>query len=198
MSKIGRLWNALANPNRIPKLFSLVLAMVLLIGFIVPLSVDTDQVYPRPAPQEQVDAGLPLAPYDRGGEIFEIPGIVKAQYPENSEYLGMITSYMSPVALMIQSISPYFGTSIYSSPGGLSDELLYKVRGLDTVLESAILTMSFIIASWLAVNFTISRREDDDVRKVNSSNYNDVDKVNNSNLKRNSDLNYTQIAEEDK
>jgi len=182
MSKISRLWNALANPDIIPKLFSVVLAMILLIGFIVPLSFDADQIYPRPAPQEQVDEGLPLAPYDRGGKIFEIPGIVKAEYPENSEYLGMITSYMSPVALMIQSISPYFGTSIYSSPGGLVDELLYKIRGLDTILESTILTMAFIIASWLAINFTINRREEDD----------GLDKLNNSNLDNN------QIVEGDK
>jgi len=178
MSKIGRLWNALANPDRIPKLFSLVLAMVLLVGFIVPLSFDADQVYPRPAPQEQVDTGLPLAPYDRGGKVLEIPGIIKAQYPENSQYLGMITSYMSPVALLIESISPYFGTSIYSSPGGLSDEVLYKVRGLDTVLESAILTMAFIIASWLAINFTINRKEDED----------DIDKISDSNLNYNRKL----------
>jgi len=178
MIRISRLWNALANPDRIPKLFSLVLAMVLLLGFIVPLSFDADQVYPRPAPQEQVDAGLPLAPYDRDGKIFEIPGTIKAQYPENSQYLGMITSYMSPVALLIGSISPYFGTSIYSSPGGLSDEVLYKVRGLDTVLESAILTMSFIIASWLAINFTINRREDEE----------DIDKFSDSNLNHNREL----------
>ena len=173
MIRIGRLWNALANPDKIPKLFSVVLAMVLLVGFIVPLSFDADQVYTRPAPQQQVDAGLPLAPYDRGGKILEFPGIVKAQYPENSQYLGMITSYMSPVALLIGSTSPYFGTSIYSSPGGLSDEVLYKVRGLDTVLESTILTMAFIIASWLAINFTINRRKNDvDIDKLQSSNLN--------------------------
>ena len=45
-----------------------------------------------------------------------------AQFPQNAEEIGMITSYMSPVALWVSQISPYFGTSIYSSPGGLIDE----------------------------------------------------------------------------
>ena len=58
------------------------------------------------------------------------------------------------------SISPYFGTSIYSSPGGLIDEILYYTRGFDTVLESSILMMAFIIASWLCVNYTMNRKND--------------------------------------
>ena len=159
MSRIGRLWNALATPKRIPKLFSLVLALVLLVGFLIPLSLDIDQLYTRPAPQEQIDEGLSIAPYDRGGKVLEIPGVIKAQYPENAKVLGMITSYMSPQAILVQSLSPYFGTSIYSSPGGLIDEVLYYTRGLDTILESSILMMSFIIASWLAVNFTMNRKK---------------------------------------
>ncbi len=58
MSRIGRLWNALANPDRIPRLYALVLALVLLVGFLVPLSLDVDQIYTRPAPQEQIDKGF--------------------------------------------------------------------------------------------------------------------------------------------
>ena len=158
MSKIGRLWNALANPDRIPKLFSVVLAVILLIGFIVPMTFDVNQVYPRPVPQEQVEDGIALAPYYRGGVALEIPGIVKAQYPENSEKIGEITAFLSPQASLVSSLSPYFGTSIYSSPGGLIDEMLYYTRGLDTILESTILMMSFIIASWLVVNFTMNTR----------------------------------------
>ena len=106
----------------------------------------------------QMDAGLSIAPYDRGGEILSAPGITKAQYPENSPSLGWINSYMSPIADAIQGISPYFGTSIYSSPGGLIDEILYYTRGFDTILESSILMMAFIIASWLAINFTMDRK----------------------------------------
>ena len=163
--KIGELLNKFATPKRIPRIFSLVLGLFLIIGFLSPMALNVDQVYPRPAPQEQVDQGIPTAPYDRGGEILKSPGIVRAQYPENSEVLGMITSYMSPIAYSVKESSPYFGTSIYSSPGGLIDEMLYYTRGFDTILESTILMMSFIIASWLAVNFTMNRkREDDDVK----------------------------------
>lgn len=156
MSKIGKLWNVLANPDRIPKLFSIVLAVALLVGFLVPISLDIDQIYPKPAPQQQIDEGSPSAPYDRGGNVLETSGIIKAQYPENFKSIGMITSYMSPQAILVQSLSPYFGTSIYSSPGGLIDEVLYHTRGFDTILESTILMMSFIIASWLIVNFTMN------------------------------------------
>ena len=78
---------------------------------------------------------------------------------------------MSPLAEWISSISPYFGTSIYSSPGGLIDEILYYTRGFDTILESTILMMSFIIASWLSINYTMNRKNDEgeikkDVKKA--------------------------------
>ncbi|MEA4957238.1 hypothetical protein SDC9_08458 [bioreactor metagenome] len=170
MSRIGRLWNSLANPDKIPKLFSIILAVVILVGFIVPLSLDVNQLYPRPAPQVQVEEGSPLAPYDRGGVVLEVPGITKAQYPENAKSLGMITSYMTPQAILVSSISPYFGTSIYSSPGGLIDEILYYTRGFDTILESSILMMAFIIASWLALNFTINRKKEENNGNSNSKN----------------------------
>lgn len=160
MKRIGRLWNELANPDRVPKIFSIVLGLLLLVGFLIPLDYDVHQLYPRPAPQQQVEEGLAIAPYDRGGEVLKVPGITKAQYPENSKSIGMINSYMSPHALFVKSVSPYFGTSIYSSPGGLIDEILYYTRGFDTILESSILMMSFIIASWLAVNFTMKKREE--------------------------------------
>ena len=64
-----------------------------------------------------------------------------------------------------------YGTSIYSSPGGLIDEVLYYTRGFDTILESSILMMSFIIASWLSINYTMNRKNDEkeikaDVKKA--------------------------------
>jgi energy-converting hydrogenase A subunit F len=160
MKRIGRIWNELANPKRIPKLFSVVLGLILVLGFLIPMDFNVDQVYPRPAPQQQINEGIATAPYDRGGEVLKIPGITKAQYPENAISLGMITSYISPQSLFVKSITPYFGTSIYSSPGGLIDEMLYYTRGLDTVLESSILMMSFRIASWLAINFTMKKRRE--------------------------------------
>ena len=169
--RIGALWNKLAEPKNIPRLFAFSLGIILIIGLIVPLALNPDQLYVRPAPQEQVDEGLAIAPYDRGGVPLKEAGDIEPQYPENSESLGMITGYMSPLAQWISSITPYFGTAIYSSPGGLIDEILYYTRGFDTILESSILMMSFIIASWLSINYTMNRKNDEkeirnDVKKA--------------------------------
>ena len=53
----------------------------------------------------------------------------------------------------------------------ICDEILYYTRGFDTILESSILMMSFIIASWLSVNYTMNRKNDEkeikeDVKKA--------------------------------
>ncbi len=169
--RIGVLWNKLADPKNIPRLFAFSLGIILIVGLIVPMALNPDQLYVRPAPQEQIEDGLAIAPYDRGGEVLTEPGNIHPQYPENAAMLGMITGYMSPISQWVSSISPYFGTSIYSSPGGLIDEILYYTRGFDTILESSILMMSFIIASWLSVNYTMNRKNDeskikDDVKKA--------------------------------
>jgi energy-converting hydrogenase A subunit F len=165
--KIGRIWNKLADPKNVPRLFAFCLGVILIIGFVVPMALNPDQLYVRPAPQEQVDEGFSIAPYDRGGVILKEPGNIKSQYPENAAELGMITAYMSPLAQWVSSISPYFGTSIYSSPGGLIDEVLYYTRGFDTILESSILMMAFIIASWLAINYTMNKRDvEKDLKKA--------------------------------
>ena len=172
--RIGVLWNKLADPKNVPRLFAFSLGIILIIGLIVPMALNPDQLYVRPAPQEQIDDGLAIAPYDRGGEVLTQAGVINPQYPDNAASLGMITGYMSPLAQFISSISPYFGTSIYSSPGGLVDEILYYTRGFDTILESSILMMSFIIASWLSINYTMNRKNDekeikDDVKKAISA-----------------------------
>ena len=158
--RIGVLWNKLADPKNIPRLFAFSLGIILIIGLVVPLALNPDQLYVRPAPQEQIDEGLAIAPYDRGGEVLTQAGEINPQYPDNAASLGMITGYMSPLAQWVSSISPYFGTSIYSSPGGLIDEILYYTRGFDTILESSILMMSFIIASWLSINYTMNKKND--------------------------------------
>lgn len=157
--RIGQIWNKLANPKNVPRLFAFCLGVILIVGFVVPMALNPDQLYPRPAPQVQIDEGLNIAPYDRGGVVMKEPGNIKPQYPENAAQLGMITGYMSPLAEWISSVSPYFGTSIYSSPGGLVDEILYYTRGFDTILESSILMMAFIVASWLTINYTMKRRD---------------------------------------
>lgn len=161
MSRIGRLWNSLATPKRIPRFFSVILGILLLAGFIVPLALNDHQVYPRPAPQLQISEQDPFAPYDRGGSPLKEPGIVKAQYPQFSEKIGWITGYLSPIAIKVSNTTLYYGTSIYSSPGGLIDEILYYTRGFDTILESSILMMAFVVASWVALHFTMRRREDE-------------------------------------
>lgn len=160
--RIGDIWNKLSTPKRVPRLFALILGIFLIVGFMVPMGLNVDQLYPREAPQVQVDEGLSMAPYARGGEPLKSPGITKSAYPQYAPNLGWINSYVSPIGQWIMSISPYFGTSIYSSPGGLIDEILYYTRGFDTVLESSILMMAFIIASWLSVNYTMNRRNDED------------------------------------
>lgn len=169
--RIGVLWNKLADPKNVPRLFAFCLGVILIVGLIVPMALNPDQLYVRPAPQEQIDEGLAIAPYDRGGEVLTQAGMIDPQYPDNAASLGMITGYMSPLAQWVSSISPYFGTSIYSSPGGLIDEILYYTRGFDTILESTILMMAFIIASWLSINYTMNRKNDEkeikeDVKKA--------------------------------
>lgn len=160
MKDIGQIWNELANPKRIPRFFSIVLGLMLLIGLILPMGLNDHQIYPRPAPQEQIDQMNPMAPYDRGGIPLVEPGIVKAQYPQNAKKLGMTTAYLSPIAIGVKNTTYYYGTSIYSSPGGLIDEILYYTRGFDIILESSILMMAFVIASWVALNFTMRRKEE--------------------------------------
>lgn len=56
--RIGALWNKLANPKNVPRIFAFSLGIILLIGFIVPMSLNPDQIYPRPEPQEQIDATI--------------------------------------------------------------------------------------------------------------------------------------------
>jgi len=171
MRSLGRILNDLANPGNIPRLYSLVLGIIILAGLMVPFTLNDRQLYPRPAPQYQINAGDPLAPYSRGGRVIAEwgldgnflleHGIVTAQYPENSPAIGKITGYLTPIAISITAITPYFGTSIYSSPGGLIDEILYYTRGFDTILESSILMMGFLIASWVALNFTMKHEEEE-------------------------------------
>ena len=44
--RIGALWNKLANPKNVPRIFAFSLGIILLIGFIVPMSLNPDQIYP--------------------------------------------------------------------------------------------------------------------------------------------------------
>ena len=171
MKSIGRILNDLANPDNIPRLYSIILGIVIFAGLLVPFVLNDHQLYPRPDPQNQINAQDPFAPYDRGGKTiadfglngnFELEkGIVKAQYPQFAPVIGSITGYLSPMSISVSQTTLYFGTSIYSSPGGLIDEILYYTRGFDTILESSILMMAFVVASWVAINYTM-RRDDEE------------------------------------
>ena len=164
--RIGELWNKLARPKNIPRLFAVIMGIVLVMGFIVPMELNPNQLYTRPAPQSQIeDTNSHLAPYDRGGEMFDVRGIIHPQYPQYEPELGQITAYMTPPSEFMSNMSKYFGTTIYSSPGGLIDEVLYYTRGFDTILESSILMMAFIISSWLALNFTMNHEDEEETIK---------------------------------
>ena len=102
-----------------------------------------DQIYPK-----TIDRSSPLDPYDRGGAPF-VPAVVHAQYPENSPTLGFVTGYLTPLSQALADLTPYLGTTIVAHPGGILDEILYNTRGLDTVVETAILFAAFAIASFL-------------------------------------------------
>ncbi len=163
---IGEIWNKLATPKNIPRLFAVIMAIVLVMGFIIPMELNPDQLYTRPAPQSQIEnTSSHLAPYDRGGEVLKTPGIIHPQYPQYEPQLGQITAYMTPPSIFMSDMSKYFGTTIYSSPGGLIDEILYYTRGFDTILESSILMMAFIISSWLAINFTMNHKNEEETIK---------------------------------
>ncbi|WP_423792895.1 DUF2106 family protein [Methanocaldococcus indicus] len=148
---IGKIWNLLSKPEIVPRLFALTLAIIFIFGLFIPHYKIENQLYPKPAYHSQT-LKTPLAPYDRGGIPFKERANVKAQYPQYLPDLGLITAYLTPVAEFIKDKTLYFGTTIVSTPGGIIDEILYYTRGMDTVLESSILLVSFVIFTWLFWN----------------------------------------------
>jgi len=145
---IGRLWNYISRPEVVPKLFAVFLCLIMVIEFFVPTIYNEEQLYPKYPPQSQVFKSS-LAPYDRGGEPLKTPADIKTQYPQFEPLRGRITAYLTPPAIWISERTPYFGTTIVSTPGGILDEILYYTRGLDTILESLTLLVSFMIFSWV-------------------------------------------------
>jgi len=142
--RIGDAWTALSDPAMVPRLFAAMVVVVLLMGLATTYTYQGDKLYPKVLNPES-----PLDPYDRGGVPLKEPGDVKAQYPENAPKLGWITSYLTPLTTWLAEKTPHLGTTIVSHPGGIIDEILYYTRGLDTVLETSILMMAFVVASWL-------------------------------------------------
>nr|WP_131007824.1 EhaF family protein [Methanofervidicoccus abyssi] len=148
MMDIGKVWNYISRPEVVPRLFALFLCLIMIVEFFIPTTYNENQLYPKCPPQSQIFKS-PLAPYDRGGEPLKKPADIKTQYPQFEPIKGKITAYLTPPAIWISKMTPYFGTTIVSTPGGILDEILYYTRGLDTVLESLTLLISFIIFSWV-------------------------------------------------
>ncbi|WP_421077905.1 EhaF family protein [Methanothermococcus sp. Ax23] len=151
MRKLSKMWNYISKPEVVPRLFAGFLCLALFIEFFAPTTFNENQLYPKDVPQGQIFK-TPLAPYDRGGAPLEKAADIKTQYPQFEPIRGKITAYLSPISIWISEKTPYFGTSIVSTPGGILDEILYYTRGFDTILESTTLLISFIIFSWIYLN----------------------------------------------
>jgi energy-converting hydrogenase A subunit F len=163
---IGRILNSLAEPEQVPKVFAVAIMIVLLFSLTFSFQLNPQQLYPKPAPQVQmelakqnIDISYNLAPYNRGGTPLDPNnlGIVKSQY--QTPYEGWITAYLTPFSIWFRDISYHLGTTILSHPGGILDEILYYTRGYDTILESTILFTAFTIASWVILNRTERKKE---------------------------------------
>jgi energy-converting hydrogenase A subunit F len=140
---ISRISRTISELENLAGLYAVLFIAATLIGaFTLPsLLYQEDQLYPK-----TLDPESPLNPYERGGTPFNATE-VKAQYPENSPYLGYVTAYLTPVTRFIAAHTLYTGTTIVSHPGGIIDEILYNTRGLDTVVETSILFVAFAIAA---------------------------------------------------
>lgn len=165
---IGRILNSLAEPEQVPKVFAFAIMVVLIFSLTFSFQLNPQQLYPKPAPQVQlelakknVDISYNLAPYNRGGTPLDPnnKGTVKSQY--QTPYEGWITAYLTPFSQWLRDISYHFGTTILSHPGGILDEILYYTRGFDTILESTILFVAFTVASWVILNRTEKEREEE-------------------------------------
>lgn len=163
---IGRILNSLADPKQVPKVFAVAISIVLLFSLTMAFDLNPNQLYPKPAPQVQLelakqnmDISYNLAPYNRGGLPLDPnnKGIVKSQY--QTPYEGQITAYLTPFSQFLRDISYHLGTTILGHPGGILDEILYYTRGYDTILESTILFTAFTIASFVILNITRKERE---------------------------------------
>jgi energy-converting hydrogenase A subunit F len=141
---ISRISRFLSDFRNLVAIFAGACIIVALVGIIsLPLEFEEDQLYPK-----TLDPASSLYPYDRGGVPFGTTEVV-AQYPENSPYVGYVTTYLTPFSQYLADHTHYLGTTIVAHPGGIIDEILYNTRGLDTVVETSILFVAFAIASYL-------------------------------------------------
>jgi len=155
----SRLLLSVRRPESMVSAYCLLLAVIAAVGLTHGYHYHRKQLYPRPEPQLQVKSGDPLAPYDRGGIPLRRPGIAVSQYPQFEPSRGWVTSYLTPFTRWLARHSRHCGTTIVSHPGGILDEILYYTRGLDTVLESSIMFVGFVIFSWVVRMKTVTERE---------------------------------------
>ncbi|WOX57443.1 DUF2106 family protein [Methanoculleus receptaculi] len=144
-SIITRISATTSRVENLTALYALLAIVVVILGLVtLPfIAYQDDQLYPK-----TLDPASTLDPYDRGGVPFGTTP-VKAQYPENSPYVGYVTAYLTPFSQWLADITHHMGTTIVAHPGGILDEILYNTRGLDTVVETSILFVAFGIASYL-------------------------------------------------
>ena len=144
-SIITRISATISRLENLTGLYALFLVIVVVLGFVtLPfITYHGDQLYPK-----TLDPESTLDPYDRGGVPFGTTP-VKAQYPENSPFVGYVTTYLTPFSQWLADTTHHMGTTIVAHPGGIIDEILYNTRGLDTVVETSILFVAFAIASYL-------------------------------------------------
>jgi len=140
---IGRISHFVSGYNNLTPIYALVLMIVFLVGLItLPMvQYEPSQIYPK-----QIDPASHFNPYERGGEPFGGTKLV-AQYPENSPALGYIASYVPPLFIWFAEMGLNIGTLAH--PGGIIDELIYYIRGADTIGETSIFFVSFATASFL-------------------------------------------------
>jgi energy-converting hydrogenase A subunit F len=142
---IHRISREISDFDNLVPLYALLIVVTAIAGLVtLPLlTYEQDQLYPK-----NIVPTSPLNPYDRGGTPFNSTVII-AQYPENSPYMGYVTTYLTPLSRFMAQKTLYMGTTIPAHPGGIIDEILYYTRGIDTIVETSILFVAFATASYL-------------------------------------------------
>lgn len=142
---IHRISRVISDFDNLVPLYALLLAVTAIAGLVtLPLlTYEENQLYPK-----TIVSASPLNPYDRGGTPFNATVII-AQYPQNSPYIGYVTTYLTPLSRFLAQNTLYMGTTIVAHPGGIIDEILYYTRGIDTIVETSILFVAFATASYL-------------------------------------------------
>ena len=142
---IGNISHFVSNFKNLAPMYALALMVIMLIGLItLPLiQYGPVQLYPKELHPES-----PFNPYERGGEPFIATNLI-SQYPENAPAIGYVASYASPVSVLLTKISQDGAVGTLTHPGGIIDEILYYLRGIDSIGETSIFFVAFATAAFL-------------------------------------------------